>query len=630
MAGDAGVRELLGDIAVVADELSDPSAAELVRSQQVATGAAAGRVVVVGEKKRGKSSLINALLRRPGLLPVDSDIATSVHVTVYAADADEATVIDDEHPEDGFAIQLVEIGEYAALDPLSGEMRHAGVREVSVGLDSGLLHTGLQLIDTPGVGGLVAGHGHLSLAALSLADALLFVVNGSSEMTKSEYEFLKQATERVAVVMFVLTQTDKYGSWPAVLAENRRLVGEHAPRFANAPWFPVSSVFMEDAVVEAAAGNRADAMRLAARSQLGPLEETLTKRIAGHATVLRELNAAHVAQRAIAKLTKDAQAWRRSLDGDPGLAQEVADKKAALAKYRADGKWQRDLDTECAKLSQEMLRLYQRRLVELQDQADEWISMATTESAPKIAHDLEAGLHAMWGDLVAAVRQGTVRIAAQVAASINADGIDALLDSEIPFPDQLAAAGTLPDSGDGVPESFSEQVTRMWPALSGFSITAMAAHTLLVGIVIPPLAIVAVGGLAAYILSEGNKKRADKARARAELQRHIQGELRKAGAVMTGPLLDKVEEARGRIRTAISRAMEAREKELNEAFAAANRNRLASEQALMPQRARADAALARLRALDKRTAQAVVDAQTAINAAGSAGPGSAGTGPGAA
>ena len=37
-------------------------------------------VVVVGEAKRGKSSLINALINVPGLSPVDSRVATSTYI----------------------------------------------------------------------------------------------------------------------------------------------------------------------------------------------------------------------------------------------------------------------------------------------------------------------------------------------------------------------------------------------------------------------------------------------------------------------------------------------------------------------------------------------------------------------
>ena len=183
MAADADIPRLLGEIAAVAAELGDAGSAERARAEAGAITSHPARVVVVGEKKRGKSSLINALLRRPDLLPVDADIATSVHVTVYAADAEEAVVVDEATP-DGMPIPLAEIGEYAALDPDTLEMKHPLVREVGVGVPDPLLRSGLELIDTPGVGGLVSGHAELTLAALSMADALLFVVNGSGELTR--------------------------------------------------------------------------------------------------------------------------------------------------------------------------------------------------------------------------------------------------------------------------------------------------------------------------------------------------------------------------------------------------------------------------------------------------------------
>ena len=37
-------------------------------------------MVVVGETKRGKSSLVNALLRQPALSPVDLAVATSAFI----------------------------------------------------------------------------------------------------------------------------------------------------------------------------------------------------------------------------------------------------------------------------------------------------------------------------------------------------------------------------------------------------------------------------------------------------------------------------------------------------------------------------------------------------------------------
>ncbi|MGH3469656.1 MAG: hypothetical protein ACRDQF_18200, partial [Thermocrispum sp.] len=63
----------------------DPDAAGWVsrvrRKQQ-----AKPSVVVVGETKRGKSSLVNALLATPGLSPVDAEVATATYLVFDHAD----------------------------------------------------------------------------------------------------------------------------------------------------------------------------------------------------------------------------------------------------------------------------------------------------------------------------------------------------------------------------------------------------------------------------------------------------------------------------------------------------------------------------------------------------------------
>ena len=229
---------LAADVAGLCDELNEPHAAKLIRDEADTAREGAAVVVAVGEKKRGKSSLLNSLIGRPGLLPVDADVATNVHITVGYADPEWARVIDGTSPE-GRDIPLADIEAYAALDRETGRPRRDGVSHVDVGLNVPLLADGLILVDTPGVGGLVAGHRMTTMATLTRADALLFVLSGETELTALECQFLRDATERIATVLFVLTQKDKYPDWLKVLRKSQALVGVHAARFAGAPWFAV-------------------------------------------------------------------------------------------------------------------------------------------------------------------------------------------------------------------------------------------------------------------------------------------------------------------------------------------------------------------------------------------------------
>ena len=53
------------------------------------------------------------------------------------------------------------LAEYAALDPGARAPEHEDVSQVQVRVPAPVLAGGLELIDTPGVGGLVAGHAAL-------------------------------------------------------------------------------------------------------------------------------------------------------------------------------------------------------------------------------------------------------------------------------------------------------------------------------------------------------------------------------------------------------------------------------------------------------------------------------------
>ena len=110
-----------------------------------------------------------------------------------------------------------------ALDDVRGHVVEGGDRRrrpsgervvgVEIQLPRKLLAGGLVLVDTPGVGGLGSAHAAASLAAISMADAVVFVTDASQELTRSELDFLHQARRLCATVVCVLTKTDFYPAW---------------------------------------------------------------------------------------------------------------------------------------------------------------------------------------------------------------------------------------------------------------------------------------------------------------------------------------------------------------------------------------------------------------------------------
>ncbi|MEV0937415.1 dynamin family protein [Streptomyces phaeochromogenes] len=170
-------------------------------------------IVVVGEFNRGKSSLLNALVERPGLFPVDVDVATCVVSTLGWGPREQAVVhMTDVGATDGSGTRQVRIG----LDRLpefvteQGNPRnHKQVRLVEIKAPVPQLETGLVFMDTPGFGSVNSEHTAVTHAFLERADGLVFVCDAIEPLATYELDFLDRALARCEVVVTVVTKTDK-------------------------------------------------------------------------------------------------------------------------------------------------------------------------------------------------------------------------------------------------------------------------------------------------------------------------------------------------------------------------------------------------------------------------------------
>ena len=160
-------------------------------------------LVVLGEFKRGKSTLINALLSR-NVLPTGVVPLTSVVTTIAAGEDDRLHV----YFEDGREEErpLAELAEYVT------EARNPGnrlaVELARVELDHDLLRVGLELVDTPGIGSI---HSHNTEAArgfLPRVDAALCVLDAGQPLSEGERELLREVTERVPRLLLVINKID--------------------------------------------------------------------------------------------------------------------------------------------------------------------------------------------------------------------------------------------------------------------------------------------------------------------------------------------------------------------------------------------------------------------------------------
>ncbi|MFF2662708.1 dynamin family protein, partial [Kitasatospora sp. NPDC058032] len=563
--------------------------ARRVRAEAARAAVGAASLVVVGEKKRGKSSTINSLVGVWDLLPVDADVATGVHVVVRHGERPraEAFLLPGTNPADGTPgtapapapddaaprpepIPLERIAEYAAVDPATGRPHRSDVHHVEVELPVPLLAAGLELVDTPGVGGLVSGHAQLALAALENADALVFVVDGSSELTRSELDFLARATERTAETVFVLTKTDSHDAWPAVLERNRELLARHAPRHAEAPWFPVSNRARRDAADAAGSGELQDAEELLEESGFEALDALLRRRIAARAADLRLANVVHVGLAALAAPLADQELHLRSLQQDPTLAAEVERAEQALRLLQPESaQWRRALTTGARDLKNTLQLGFRRSLNDVRQLAEARIATAEPAAlAQEFPAELEAQVEAVWLQLDNAARRGLAvleeRVRTECATVLDAGRPDADRGSAGRPGTELAAveggAVIRAERGAALPEMV-HSTHRDGGALGVIesvipSVGTAATFGTVVALVTSSVLLPAVAGYAMLaVLTRRRRRRAELGRVRGDATRHLNRVLTELSTEIPAQITAHVDELTDRLAVALDQAI---------------------------------------------------------------------------
>jgi len=181
------------------------------------------RVLVVGEAKRGKSTLVNALLSRD-VLPSGVTPLTAVTTTVRYGDDERAEVRfldghDEKHP-------------LAVLSDLVTERGNPGNRRriasVTVYAAAPVLADGVELVDTPGTGSVFEWDTQAAHEALRSMDAAVFVLTADPPVSASERDLLSQVA-RLSVTTFVVLNKADHLDEPGLaeaLEFTQRVLGE--------------------------------------------------------------------------------------------------------------------------------------------------------------------------------------------------------------------------------------------------------------------------------------------------------------------------------------------------------------------------------------------------------------------
>jgi hypothetical protein len=314
------------------------------------------QIAVVGQFKRGKSSLLNALLGVP-VLPTGVVPLTAVPTMLAAgAPALSVTFLDGRREDRPLAGVEEVAAELAQLVTEEGNPENRlGLRRVEARIPVPLLAHGLVLVDTPGIGSTLQHNTEAAVAALPECDLALFVVSPDPPVTAAELAYLCQVRASAARIVVVLNKADtqEADDLAVTLAYLRKVLATQSGLPEGAGIFAVSA---RQALLACGSGDvsalEASGLPALVRALLSLLERerttVLSAAIAGKAADLVSLLRLDAGMAARAARLPLAELDQRIAAFDAGIAALASERTAAADRLAGDRARLHTLTQRCA------------------------------------------------------------------------------------------------------------------------------------------------------------------------------------------------------------------------------------------------------------------------------------------
>jgi len=205
------VRALLAQVEAAIPFPSNAQAAQLAKlgELQARLDDARPRVAALGQFKRGKSTLLNALLGA-SILPIGVTPVTAIPTFIRAGETLSVRIA----LKDERGTVVAGAGEEAPrfLEEFTSETQNPRnrrrVADVTIEAPSEFLTEGVILVDTPGVGSTFVHNTAAAESTLAECDAALFVLSADPPITEVEIGYLEKVRKLVPRIFFVLNKAD--------------------------------------------------------------------------------------------------------------------------------------------------------------------------------------------------------------------------------------------------------------------------------------------------------------------------------------------------------------------------------------------------------------------------------------
>ena len=200
LSGEAALNRL----ADLATEFGAEHTASAARS--IAERVSEGRfyVACIGQFKRGKSTLLNALIGH-AVLPTAVVPVTAVPTIIRHGERPAARVRFQSAEWTDIPVSAVE--EYVSEQKNPENAK--GVAAVEIFVPSPLLESGMCFVDTPGLGSVFAGNTAATHAFIPHIDAAIFVIGADPPLSGDELQLVESVSREVHDLVFVLNKADR-------------------------------------------------------------------------------------------------------------------------------------------------------------------------------------------------------------------------------------------------------------------------------------------------------------------------------------------------------------------------------------------------------------------------------------
>lgn len=415
----SGVCAIAGQLEQVAGGELDDAERERVRAAVERLRSRGLYVVVCGEFKRGKSMLLNAVLRQPDVFPVDEDIATSIVTAVSYGDREEAHVFlqGQDAPRE---VDVAAVREYATE---SGNPANAQkVRLVDIRGPFPALAPGITFVDTPGEGCLNIEHTAATLAFLPYADAVIMVVDAVEPVTTDELKFVDVVRRSTTNMVFAVTKVDLAVA-PETMVSNLRakLSARYGQQGAGIPIVAVSSTRLLDGVED---GDP----QLVADSGFPQLEDLLWNVLLRRAAAAAVLETTGELRRAIEHAVVPLRSQLIAITDKPALAARLRERLETTSSRlgeaaQPDAAWRQRLDSFLQQLGVAVMNDFETSTARITDDLHNvWLQSADLLSCPEeIANNVVSSLVLRLNAATEQLRDGLRLAYAQIDDELQLD-----------------------------------------------------------------------------------------------------------------------------------------------------------------------------------------------------------------